>query len=731
MTLAPYRAVWLADFEFNAPDGERPTPICMVARELHSGETLRLWADELTHSPFTWAADVLFVAYYASAELGCFLALGLPMPTRILDLFVEFRNLTNGRSTPCGSGLLGALAYHGLDSIDTAEKESMRDLAIRGAPFTDAERIALLAYCETDVDALAKLLPAMLPKIDLPRALLRGRYMAAAARMEFHGTPIDVDTLATLRRNWEAIKTQLVQAVDADYGVYVPTGQRELDPANKRDAAILKAAAEWELNPHELYRAVAHVWRTEREATGEHSAAVAAARKRTGLTAAKINRIENAGKDYSTVPGLDVTARTLAGELPGLGIGEGYRDGDGYDDADYAGDLWELLRESPHGPLRKDSPEVLQRAVKLLTESPDAVPTGPLSFSSKRFAGWLAANGIPWPHLESGDLDLSDETFRQMARQYPAVAPLRELRHSLSELRLNNLSVGTDGRNRTLLSAFRARTGRNQPSNAKFIFGPSCWLRGLIQPAEGRALAYIDWSAQEIAIAAKLSGDVAMQDAYTSGDPYLWLGKAGGVIPVDATKKTHGELRDVFKIVYLAANYGMAEKSLAVLIGKTEAHARELLRMHTERFPTFWKWSNGAVDHAMLHGWLQTVFGWRLHIGPDSKPTSLRNFPVQGNGAEMLRLACCLATEREINVCCPVHDALLVEGDDEEIDDVVRATQAAMREASEIVLDGFALRTDAKIVPSGERYMDPRGEQMWETVGRLAAAMETAEPVHF
>jgi DNA polymerase I len=34
-------------------------------------------------------------------------------------------------------------------------------------------------YCEGDVMALAQLLPAMLPSIDLPRALLRGRYMAA------------------------------------------------------------------------------------------------------------------------------------------------------------------------------------------------------------------------------------------------------------------------------------------------------------------------------------------------------------------------------------------------------------------------------------------------------------------------------------------------------------------------------------------------------------------------
>ena len=60
----------------------------------------------------------------------------------------------------------------------------------------------------------------MLPRIDLPRALLRGRYMAAVARMERNGVPIDVSTLDLLRRNWSGIQDQLIAEIDADYGVY-------------------------------------------------------------------------------------------------------------------------------------------------------------------------------------------------------------------------------------------------------------------------------------------------------------------------------------------------------------------------------------------------------------------------------------------------------------------------------------------------------------------------------
>src|SRR5215207_1570347 len=183
-----------------AGPGERPAPVCMVARELRSGRLLRLWRDQLRalrRPPFAVGPEALLVAYYASAELGCFLALGWPLPARVLDLFAEFRAATNGLPTPCGAGLLGALQWHGLEAMAADEKTAMRDLVLRGEPWSAAERLAVLDYCQADVDALAALLPRMLPGIlgrqgdaatALGQALLRGRYMAAAAaRMEWAG----------------------------------------------------------------------------------------------------------------------------------------------------------------------------------------------------------------------------------------------------------------------------------------------------------------------------------------------------------------------------------------------------------------------------------------------------------------------------------------------------------------------------------------------------------------
>ncbi len=181
----------------------------------------------------------------------------------------------------------------------------MRKRILAGPPYSTADRAAILDYCEGDVRALERLWPAITPYVNWPRALLQGRYMAAVARMEHTGVPVDTAGLALLREHWGHIQDELIAEIDDPYRVF-----------------------------------------------------------------------------------------------------EGR------------------------------------------------------SFRSDRFAAWLQRAGLPWPRHESGRLDLPDDTFREMTRIYPVVAPLGELRSSLADLRLNALAVGNDDRNRTLLSPFRARTGR-------------------------------------------------------------------------------------------------------------------------------------------------------------------------------------------------------------------------------------------------------------------------------
>ena len=90
----------------------------------------------------------------------------------------------------------------------------------------------------------------------------------------------------------------------------------------------------------------------------------------------------------------------------------------------------------------------------------------------------------------------------------------------------------------------------------------------------------------------------------------------------------------------------------------------------------------------------------------------------------MLRIACCLATERGIEVCAPIHDAVLICAPLDRLESDIATMRTAMAEASMSVLAGFELATDVKVIRWPDRYADPRGTEMWNRVCNLAIAAE-------
>jgi hypothetical protein len=103
---------------------------------------------------------------------------------------------------------------------------------------------------------------------------------------------------------------------------------------------------------------------------------------------------------------------------------------------------------------------------------------------------------------------------------------------------------------------------------------------------------------------------------------------------------------------------------------------------------------------------------------------------MQANGAECLRLACVYALRRGVKVIAPVHDALLIEAREDQIDHAVHTTREAMRAASAAVLGGFSLTSDAKVIRYPDRYSDPRGVRMWNTVQTILDELHPEERVH-
>lgn len=575
-----FQHVWCLDFEFVAHAGHKPLVVCMVAKCLITGKALRLWGDELSQCPFACDDAEVFVAYYASAESSCFDALAWPHPKRVIDLFAEFRRVTNGAGAQFGSGLIGALLHFGLPSIGCEDKADMRTLIMSGGPWNETDRAAILAYCESDVDALIRLFPKLWPlfagdSLRLGQALLRGRYMAAVGVVENNGVPIDVTLLDRLIANWDTIKARLIATVDAAYGVY-----------------------------------------------------------------------------------------------------DGTR------------------------------------------------------FVARRFDNYLEQSGIPWPRAQTGALLLDEDTFRDQAKIHPELRALHELRTTLGQLRLNELSVGPDGRCRTLLSPFRAKTGRNQPSTSRFIFGPSRWIRHLIKPKQGCGLAYVDWSSQELAIAGALSGDDLLWQAYEGGDPYIAFAIQAGIAPAGATKASHPAERDQCKGIVLGVNYGMSAQSIAEKTGIHVDRARELLRMHRVTYRTFWAWADGNVNHCLLGQPLETVFGWRIQYPPNCgaaiNDRSVLNWPMQAHGAEMMRLAVSTAVHAGLKICAPVHDALLLEAPAEEIEMQAARLAQIMGDASETVLgSGKRCRSDIKIVRYPDRYVDDKDDgTFFDKVMRLLEQVE-------
>jgi DNA polymerase I len=294
----------------------------------------------------------------------------------------------------------------------------------------------------------------------------------------------------------------------------------------------------------------------------------------------------------------------------------------------------------------------------------------------------------------------------------------------MSKLRLNDLAVGCDFRNRTPLWAYGTKTGRNAPSTTQYAFGPAKWIRFLLTPPPGRALIYRDFKQQEPRIAAILSGDAALLQA-CEGDVYLGVARRLGFVRESMNAVEVAAVRTLFKTVVLGIIYGLGPHSLAIRTGVSLVEAYEILARLRAQFRVFFDWAACVFDHAGLDLEIGTPLSWFMQCPPGINPRTVRNFPVQSTGAEILHVTCLLAERRGIEAIGPVHDALLVEGPADRAVEISIALDQVMRDGSAVILRGYELPTDMGDLDGpilhGQRYFDKRGAEMWETVSRLLA----------
>lgn len=358
-------------------------------------------------------------------------------------------------------------------------------------------------------------------------------------------------------------------------------------------------------------------------------------------------------------------------------------------------------------------------------------------FSLKQFGELLARLGIQWPRTPTGRLSTKDEVFNEIGGFHPTINQLGLLRKTMKLFRETSKEKPLDFSIPATLG-YRVRplgtkTGRNAPSSSEFVFTMPKWMRGIVRPLPGQALAYLDYTAQEIGVAAVLSKDPNLIEAYAS-DVYLHFAKLTKAAPVEATKATHKTIRDAYKPIVLGINYGAGARRIGATANLTLEGGRTILRIHRESYPLFWEYIEKTIRAAYDRGAIWTPLGWRMVVRADLKRTTLQNWMIQATSADICRTAVCMAVEAGITVNFSVHDALAISSPVDRIDEAIKITLDCMKRASAWVLKGFELGAEVEqIIRYPDRYQHKHGseeEKMWQTARSILEETQAhLEPV--
>jgi hypothetical protein len=228
--------------------------------------------------------------------------------------------------------------------------------------------------------------------------------------------------------------------------------------------------------------------------------------------------------------------------------------------------------------------------------------------------------------------------------------------------------VGPDGRVRPYMNPFAAQSSRSQPSSTGFMFLKPAWMRALVMPAKGKAMAGIDYGSQEFLISALESGDENMIMAYMSGDVYFAFAKQSGMVPANGTREQYPAERNLCKSTVLGLSFKMSKYGLAIKLSQdtgrewTEDEAQELIDKFYETYSALAEFQDNVVLEYKNRGFEKLSCGWYMWSDNDNF-RSVGNVPIQGRGASVMRKAVDLAAAKGLYVCKTLHDALYIEYD--------------------------------------------------------------------
>ena len=351
------------------------------------------------------------------------------------------------------------------------------------------------------------------------------------------------------------------------------------------------------------------------------------------------------------------------------------------------------------------------------------------SFREGRFEQLVRDRGWPWSRTATGRPALDRKTFGKHCRHRPELRSLQKLRDQISELRLGAFlkTIGADGFSRCPIMPFWTRSGRNQPQGRgkAFLLSLPSWIHGVIKPPPGQGIAALDWSGQEIGIAAGLSGDPTLIADFQSGDPHMQFAIRAGLAPNWATKSSHEAVRDAIKPISHGANYGMTKFGAAAATGKSLLWAAEMLARHRQAYPAFTQWQQDLATQALFDERVVSPLGWPMAVHAGTSRRALLNYPEQAGGADCMRLAGIAAYEAGIRICAVAHDCFWIMAPLPELDAAIATMTRIMVRAGNVVTGGIDLPVEVSAVVrypeclGDVRKSKAKGQALWIEIKNL------------
>ncbi len=373
-----------------------------------------------------------------------------------------------------------------------------------------------------------------------------------------------------------------------------------------------------------------------------------------------------------------------------------------------------LLREMEnHGALldsailRSQSKSLGTRLKELESEA-QTLAGRPFNLASPKQLQEILFDELKLPVLKKtpkGAPSTNEEVLQELALNYPLPKLLIEHR-SLSKLkgtytdRLPDDCDPEDGRVHTSFHQAVTSTGRLSSSDPNLQNIPirteeGRRIRKAFVAPDGWVVMAADYSQIELRIMAHLSGDQSLVDAFARGDD-IHRATAAEVFDLEPMFVTDEQRRRA-KAINFGLIYGMSAFGLARQLGIERVEATEYIDRYFERYPGVRHYMNSTRAMAHEKGYVETVFGRRLSL-PDihARQVPIRqaaeraaiNAPMQGTAADIIKRAmlrvqkALVTTNLGCNLLLQVHDELVFEVRDQDLDDARQIVRTEMEGAA-------------------------------------------------